>query len=164
MAEQEITTLYRVENPNIPIDSRLEVGGTSHPELRGQWFSDSLDKALNYLPKAVRYKPEGQGARSFVGVDGAVVRMAQIPTSQLEQYRATNHPVVRESTMDFEPTEDFIIPREFVVDTLPVDDLVGESRMRMNRYDEQLHVANQIRGAVAWRLAEIKDNISESNN
>ena len=156
MAEQEITTLYRVENPNIPVDSRLESGGTSHPELRGQWFSDSLDKALNYLPKAVRYKPEGQGARPFIGVDGAVVRMAQIPTSELEQYRAANHPIVRESQMDIEPTEDFIVPSELVVDALPIDDLVGESRMRINRYDEQASVATRVRGAVALRLAGIK--------
>ena len=28
--------LYRVENPNMPVDPKLVEGGTSHPDLQGQ--------------------------------------------------------------------------------------------------------------------------------
>lgn len=156
MPEQPKVTLYRVENPNVPVDSRLEgTGGTSHPELRGQWFSDSLDKALNYIPKAVRYKPEGSGARPFTIVDGAVLKIAQVPAEEVERYRAVNHPVVQAEGMDIEPTEDFIIPADLVTDTLPIDDLVGEARANMNRYDERLQAADRVRGAVALKLTEM---------
>lgn len=147
--------LYRVENPNIPVNQLTEgVGGTSHPKIRGQWFSDSLDKALNYLPKATQYKPEGKGLRPFVAVDGAVVHIAEIEESQLDRHRAVNHPVVQEVSMDFEPREDFIVPPEAIVETIQIDEMVGDSRGKMNRLDERRMATDRVRGAIALRLSQ----------
>lgn len=147
--------LFRVENPNIPADPRMEVaGGTSHPDVRGQWFSDSLDKALNYLPKATQHRPEGNGARPFVAVDGAVVRIAEVSKDELESYRAANHPVVQEMGMDIEPNEDYILPPEATVDTVSIDELVGDSRGKMNRFDERKAATDRVRGAVALKLIQ----------
>jgi len=155
----EKVKLYRVENPNIPVNPLTEgVGGTSDPNIRGQWFSDSLDKALNYLPKATQYKPEGKGLRPFVAVDGAVVRIAEIEKSQLDLYRAVNHPVVQGMGMDFEPLEDFIVPPEAVVDTVQIDEMVGDSRGKMNRLDERKAATDRVRGAIALRLSQAEND------
>ena len=153
MSMSEKIKLFRVENPNIPVDPRMEgEGGTSHPDIRGQWFSDSLDKALNYLPKATQYKPEGSGVQPFIPVDGAVVRIAEIDKSHIDLYRAENHPTVQEMGMDIEPLEDYILPPEATVDAVQIDEIVGDSRGRMNRLDERRAATDRVRGAIALRL------------
>lgn len=153
----EKTKLYRVENPNIPVDPRTEgIGGTSHPELKGQWFSTSLDKALNYLPKATQHRPEGTGLRPFVPMDGAVIHIAEVDTDKLDMHLAANHPAVQEMDMDIEPVEDYIIPPDAVVGTLPVDDIVGESRGKMNNLIERKAATDRVRGAIALHLNQFE--------
>lgn len=147
--------LFRVENPNIPPDPRAEgKGGTSHPEIRGQWFSDRLDKALSYLPKSTQHKPKGSGIQQFIPVDGAVVHIAEIDKSQIDLYRAENHPIVQEMGMDIEPFEDYILPPEAIIDTVSVDKIVGDSRGRMNRLDERKAATDRVRGAIALKLSQ----------
>lgn len=148
--------LYRVENQNIPANPGLEVpGGTSHPDIRGQWFSNDLDKALNYLPKATQYKPEGTGVRAYQPIDGAVLHVAEVDADQLDAHLASEHPVVQAQKMDIEPLEDYIVPRDRIVSTLPLDELAGESRGKMNRFDERQKAAERVRGAVALHLSQI---------
>jgi hypothetical protein len=146
--------LYRVENPNIPPDPLLEgEGGTAHPAIRGQWFSDKLDKALSYLPKATQAKPGRH--LPFEAVDGAVLHVAEIDKDELEMYLAKNHPVVRENDMDVEPTEDYILPTEKIVNTLSLDEIVGESRGKMNSFSERRAATDRVRGAIALHLAKL---------
>lgn len=155
----EKVKLYRVENPNIPAHPQTEgEGGTSHPALKGQWFSTDPDKALQYLPKATQYKPEG--LRQFVPIDGAVVHIAEVDKDKLDTYLAANHPIVQEEKMDFEPYEDYILsaPGDVIVSTLQVDDMVGESRGKMNRLDERKKATDRVRGAIALHL----DHLSTS--
>lgn len=149
--------LYRVENPNVPTQPQTEsVGGTSHPELRGQWFSTELDKALHYLPKATQYKPEGKGLRPFVPVDGAVVHVAEIDSDKLDMHLAANHPAVMAMDMDIEPLEDYIVPRHAIISTMPVDSLVGESRGKMTNLGERRAATDRVRGAIALHLDQMK--------
>lgn len=158
MSMPEKIKLFRVENPNIPVDPRMEgEGGTSHPDIRGQWFSDSLDKALNYLPKATQYKPGGNGVQPFIPVDGAVVRIAEIDKSHIDLYHAENHPVVQKMGMDIEPLEDYIVSPEAIVDTIQIDEIVGDSRGRMNRLDERRKATDRVRGAIALRLSRAEN-------
>lgn len=152
----EKVKLYRVENPNIPVDPATEgVGGTSHSDIRGQWFSTSIEKALHYLPKATQYKPEGKGLRPFVPVDGAVVHVAEIDLDELDAHLAVNHPDVVAMDMDIEPFEDYIVPREAIVSTLSVDGIVGESRGKMNRLGERRKATDRVRGAIALNLSQM---------
>lgn len=148
--------LYRVENPNIPADPRLEnEGGTSHPDLRGQWFSDRLDKALSYLPKATQYKPGGDLRQPFEAIDGAILHIAEVDADELDAHLAKNHPGVQALDMDIEPTEDYILPSDRIISTMTLDDLVGESRGKMNNFTERTKAMNRVRGAVALHLDEL---------
>lgn len=148
--------LYRVENPNIPADPRLEnEGGTSHPDLRGQWFSDRLDKALSYLPKATQYKPGGDFRRPFEAIDGAVLHIAEIDADELGTHLAKNHPDVQAYDMDIEPKEDYILPLDKITSTIPLDELAGESRGKMNNLTERIKAIDRVRGAVALHLDEL---------
>lgn len=144
--------LYRVENPNVPADPALE-GHTSHEDIKGQWFSDQLDKALNYLPKATQYKPEKR--LPFEAIDGAVLHIAELEPGDIESHRAINHPIVQAHDMDIEPKEDFIVPRSKIVDTIALDELVGESRGKMNTITERVNATNRVRGAVALYLHQL---------
>ena len=152
--------LYRVENPNIPPDPRHEgEGGTSHPELRGRWFSPDLDKVLDYLPKATQHRPSGTGRRSFEPIDGAVLHIAEVPAEDLGSYEAAKHHLVLESDMDIEPSEDYILPNDAVTHTLSVDDLVGEARGKMNNWEIRQAAINRVRGAVAIHLAQTSEQL-----
>ena len=146
--------LYRVENPNLQVDPDTQVeGGTSHPDIQGQWFSDDPDKALNYLAKATQYKPTSRSP--FEAADGAVLHIAEVDTHELEAFRAANHPVVIENGMDYEPYEDYILPADKIISSLPLDDLVGESRGKMNNFLERRKAIDRVRGAVALHLDEL---------
>jgi hypothetical protein len=145
--------LYRVENPNIPSDPLLE-GETTHSAIRGQWFSDRLDKALHYLPKATQAKRSTGPAEA---VDGAVLHVAEVDKDELETYLAANHPIVRENNMEIEADEDYILPVEKIVSTLSLDEIVGESRGKMNSFSERRAATDRVRGAVAVHLAQTKE-------
>lgn len=147
--------LYRVENPNILVNPLIEAeGGVTHPDIRGQWFSDRLDKALGYLPKATQHRPLGEHLRPFESIDGAVIHIAEINKSEVDRYRASNHPIVEKHRMDIE-NDDYILPRERIVNTLKLDDLVGESRGKMNNFDEFQKAKDRVRGAVVLHLHEL---------
>jgi hypothetical protein len=47
--------LYRIENKNIKSNPD---GVISHDDLIGQWFTPSLDTALNYLRKSQKYQEQ----------------------------------------------------------------------------------------------------------
>ena len=57
--------------------------------------------------------------------------------------------------MDIEPLEDYIVPPDAVVGTIVVDDIVGESRGKMNRFDERMAATNRVRGSIALHLDEM---------
>jgi hypothetical protein len=143
--------LYRVENPNLPVKPGTQIeGGTSHPDIQGQWFSDDPDKALNYLAEATQYKPTSHSP--FEAADGAVLHIAEVDIYELEAFRAANHPIVIKQDMDYEPDEDYIIPADKIISSLALDDLVGESRGKMNNLLERRKAIDRVRGAVALHL------------
>ena len=117
----ETTTLYRIENPNIPANPD---GAVSHEDLVGQWFTPDVDTALGYLRKSTQ-----TFGRDAAPVDGAQLVMAHVPMADLERMDALRHPVVQASRMDVEPGN-YIVPRDGTVPTevLPLDDVVGDLR------------------------------------
>ena len=106
---------------------------------------------MAYLPKASQYKPSRRDP--FEAIDGSRLYIAEVEADELEKYRAANHPVVIENSMDFEANEDYILPSDKVVDSMMLDDLIGESRGKMNNFLERQKATERVRGALAIRLA-----------
>lgn len=141
--ETNTTTLYRIENPNIPSNPD---GITSHKNLVGQWFSPDLDYVSQYLPKST----QTFGRNSEV-VDGAQLVVAQVPTDVLPKLDAFSHDTA--SKMDIEPGN-YIIPRDgsIPMDTHPLDEVVDELRGNLNNFNKLTEAKRRIAvhlGAVA---------------
>lgn len=99
----EVTRLYRVENPNIHTTPN---GVTSHVDIVGGWFSPNPSKAFNYLRKYSRtFGPQGKR------VAGARLVVADVASSDLEGFHASNNPTVIAERLEFEP-EDYVLPRD----------------------------------------------------
>lgn len=130
----EFTTLFRVENPNIPADPR-RFGQTSHEDLVGQWFSPNLDTAMHYLRKSTQ--TFGQNASP---VDGAQLVIAQVPIDQVESYHVTKHSLAKD--MDVE-NDNYIIPEgQFDTKVVPLDEILSELRGKLGNL-ENLREAKQ---------------------
>jgi hypothetical protein len=98
--------LYRIENKNIKSNPD---GVISHDDLIGQWFTPSLDTALNYLRKSQK-------------VPGAKLVIVKIPGSKLNDLNVIKHSIA--SKMDVE-SDNFIVPIETERSYIDLDDVQG---------------------------------------
>ena len=116
------TTLYRIENPNIPAKPD---GITSHPDLIGQWFTPDLGAAMHYLRKSTQTFGKGGSV-----LDGARLLTVSIPDEELGKYHVSNNPTARD--MDVEQ-DNYLIPRDGRIEPeeLALDGLIGELRGRL---------------------------------
>ncbi len=90
-------------------------------------------------------------------MDGAVLRIAEIETDDLEKFRAAKHPVVIRNDMDFEANEDYIVPVDKIVSSLGLDALVGESRGKMNNISERRRAVDRVNEAIALHLTKMDE-------
>lgn len=110
------TRLYRLENPNIPVQPN---GITSHEDIVGQWFTPNLDAALIYLRKST----QTFGSKAKI-IDGARLIMADMPTDRLTAYHVSQRAIA--SSMDVE-NDNYILPRDGTIPMkeLELDNVVG---------------------------------------
>ena len=139
-AETETTTLYRIENPNIPPKPD---GVVSHEDLIGQWFSPNLPTVIHYLRKSTQ--TFGHNAHP---VDGAQLVMAKVPTEQLDAMHVSLHPVAAD--MDVEG-DNYIVPLDGGIETstLPLDETLGGLKGTLGRVDRLQEASRRIELLVA---------------
>jgi hypothetical protein len=138
VSEKQTVELYRIENPSLKL-TREPDGVTSHVDLRGQWFSPSLDAALVYLRKSTQtFGREGRP------VEGARLVVAHVPSDALDGYHVAKHPIT--SGMDVED-DNYIIPRDGTVpmDVVALDETLGDLRGDLARVSSQLEAKQRVR-------------------
>lgn len=135
---ETITTLYRIENPNIP--GHQVNDGSSHPDLVGQWFTPNVEETFKHLQKSTQ--TTGLGAHV---VEGAQLVIAQVPGGQLDNYNAYRSPVVAKAKLDIEP-DNFLIPRDGSIPTeaVPLDALIGDLSGKLGKFDKRIEAERRI--------------------
>lgn len=134
----ETTTLYRIENPNIPPVAMND--GSSHPDLTGQWFSPDLDQTFKHLQKSTQ--TTGVGAHV---VKGAQLVIAKVPTSQLDAYEPHRSSVVSDAKLEAEPG-DYLIPRDGSVPTevINLDEIIDDLSGKLGQFDKRIEAERRI--------------------
>lgn len=135
-SEKQTTTLYRIENPNIPSSPD---GVTSHEDLVGAWFAENPQYVVNYLKKATQ---RGQHI-----VPGAQLVQVEIPSDQLESLRAVNHPVAQD--MDIEPDNYIVNRANFPAHTEQLDPITGDLHGQLGRLDKLQEARRRIQNHLA---------------
>lgn len=143
MNENQTTKLYRTENPSHDPEHASPNGFT------GRWFSPDINKALhfNYLGRAAKR-------------GGVNLLVAQVPTEQMNDYLAANNAEVIESGVDFEPNEDYLLPRDGSVpfQIVSLDGLVE----KLGKSPSNLMIYKETRDAI---MRFLRDNeIIEQNH
>lgn len=106
----ETTRLYRITGTSGNFTPSPD--GTA--EFAGQWFSSDPTKGLLYGSRTAKE------ARKL-GIENPIeLQVVDIPNSQLERYRASNILKGR-SDIEFEPTEDFLIPLDMTRGRAPMN-------------------------------------------
>lgn len=141
MSEIATTTLYRIENPQIPAehDPGVPHGAlTSHPDIVGQWFSPNLGTAMGYLRKSTQ--TFGKEAHP---VDGARLVLAKVPRSQLESLHVSEHPIA--ATMDVEG-DNYILPRDGSTPTeeIALDETIEDLKGHLGNFANLMEAQRRI--------------------
>ncbi len=124
---ENTTTLYRIENPNIPA---VPNGMTSHEDLVGQWFSPNIHTALIYARKSTKKSKE-----TGKPVNGTRLVVAHVPDTVVSDLHVSRHPIA--SSMDVE-NDNYIVPRDgtYPVQQIDLDPIIGELRGELGRLDK----------------------------
>ncbi|MEI7682932.1 MAG: hypothetical protein WCJ24_01370 [Candidatus Saccharibacteria bacterium] len=123
----ETTQLYRVENPTI---AAVPNDVNSRKGLVGQWFTPDLDTAMNYIRKSTQTFGKNAGP-----VNGAQMIVAEVPTTELNNYKAVNNPSA--DGMDIE-NDNYLVPRDGSVPTkvISLDSIVDDLRGGLGNVDK----------------------------
>jgi len=108
----ETISLYRIENKNI---EKEPDGITSHKDLKGQWFTPSLETAISYLRKS-----QQTFGTEVKQVEGANLVVVKIPKEEYKNLHVSKHPIA--SQMDVE-NDNYIIPEKIERNYISLDNV-----------------------------------------
>lgn len=138
----ETISLYRIENKNI---EKEPDGITSHKDLKGQWFTPSLETAISYLRKS-----QQTFGTEVKRIEGANLVVVKIPKEEYENLHVSKHPIA--SQMDVE-NDNYIIPEKIERNYISLDDVQD----KVGNFENLQKAKEQIKGKV--KQFEIKEAV-----
>ena len=111
---KDIIRLFRATGTSGKFKPSLD--GT--PEFTGQWFTDNIRKPLRYASSTFKKAKISKESNPIE------LQVVEIPASEINKYKASELLKGR-TDIEYEPTEDFLIPLNYPRQKYPIEGLTG---------------------------------------